>query len=38
MDVNNVNLQDLDIQDVIIVADMYDLPGWIKLFPQSYNK
>ena len=24
--------QDLDIQDVTTAADMYDLPGWIKLF------
>ena len=24
--------QDLDIQDVTIAADMYDLPGWMKLF------
>merc|ERR1711997_1300792 len=23
--------QDLDIQDVTIAADMYDLPGWIEL-------
>ena len=25
--------QDLDIQDVTIAADMYDLPGWVELFP-----
>ena len=24
--------QDLDIQDVTIAADMYDLPGWMELF------
>ena len=24
--------QDLDIQDVTTAADMYDLPGWMKLF------
>ena len=28
--------QDLDIQDVTTAADMYDLPGWIELFP-SYD-
>ena len=27
--------QDLDIQDVTIAADMYDLPGWIELFPST---
>ena len=25
--------QDLDIQDVTIAADMYDLPDWMELFP-----
>ena len=24
--------QDLDIQDVTTAADMYDLPGWMRLF------
>ena len=23
--------QDLDIQDVTVAADMYDLPGWMRL-------
>ena len=26
--------QDLDIQDVTIAADMYDLPGWMKLLSE----
>ena len=25
---------DLDIQDVTIAADMYDLPGWMELLPK----
>ena len=28
--------QDLDIQDVTIAADMYDLPGWIRIFLIMY--
>ena len=27
--------QDLDSQDVTIAADMYDLPGWMELFPSN---
>jgi len=27
--------QDLDVQDVTTAADMYDLPGWIELFPST---
>ena len=26
---------DLDVEDVTIAADMYDLPGWIELFPSD---
>ena len=27
--------QDLDMEDVTIAADMYDLPGWMELFPPN---
>jgi len=29
--------EDLDIQDVTIAADMYDLPGWMQLFTLARN-
>jgi len=29
--------QDLDILDMVMAADMYDLPGWVKLLGQSTN-
>ena len=31
------DLQDLDILDMVMAADMYDLPGWVKLLGQSTN-
>ena len=30
--------QDLDIQDVTIAADMYDLPGWMRLGGNNFAK